>query len=52
MQEGIKAFVEDPISGLGSATINPPVKFRPKVGIQLMELLIQETPITFIPCGN
>ncbi len=48
-QSGISSFVEN--NG-GESNINPPSKQRPKVKEDLKNLLKQNEPIEFVPCGN
>jgi hypothetical protein len=50
-QQGISSFVNDPNFG-GSGVINTPIKKRPKVKDELKNLLNQQEPINYIPCGN
>jgi hypothetical protein len=50
-QNGIKTFANNPLYS-GAATINSPIKVRPKVKNELKSLLKQSGPLNYIPCGN
>jgi hypothetical protein len=49
--EGIKIFVEQP-NYQGNANINSPIKHRPDVFQQFVEIFRSNNPITKVPCAN